>query len=151
MTERMTETELLDLAIEATDNILQILSVAFGLVSAYIAGLYFFLNRAPFALRLAAFVLLSIGLAFLGVVAFGVHGILVGMDAAWRGLPATASGITSVGGERPAWLGGLSVYEAAVLLGFAVFALVYLALAYVTFIYRWRLRADQGARRDRVG
>lgn len=133
----MTEAELLELSNEATSNILHILSVAFGLVSAYIAGLYLFLRRAPLALRFVAFVLLSIGLAFLGVVAYGVHGMLTGMDVAWRALPETASGIVSFGGERPAVLGGFSIYETAVILGFGVFGLVYMALAWLTFLYRW--------------
>lgn len=133
----MTEGQLLELSLSATENVLHVLSVAFGLISAYIAGLFFFLNRAPFTLRLIAFGLLSIGLTFLGVIAFGVHGILTGMDAAWREMPVTSTGIVSFGGERPASLGGFSIYEAAVLLGFSVFGLVYLALAYLTFLFRW--------------
>lgn len=138
----MTEAELLERSIEATDNILQILSVAFGLISAYIGGLYFFLHRAPFALRLVAFALLSVGLAFLGVVAYGVHGILTGMDVAWRALPETSTGIRSFGGETAPFLGGLTVYETAVILGFGVFALVYLALAHLTFVYRWAAKTS---------
>ena len=133
----VTEGQLLELSIASIGNILHVLSVAFGLIFAYIGGLYFFLNRAPLALRLIAFGLLSIGLAFIGVVTLGIHGILIGMDGAWRDLPITATGVVSLGGERPPILGGVSFYEAGVALGFAVFGFVYIALAYLTFGYRW--------------
>ena len=133
----MTEGELLELSQMATENILNVLSVSFGVIFAYMGGLYFFLRHAPFALRFIAFTLLSVALAFIGVVAFGVHGMLAGMDSAWRTLPENVTGIQSFGGERPAALGGFSIYEAGVMLGFSVFGLVYLALAYVTFAFRW--------------
>ncbi len=133
----MSEGDLLALAVDNTDALVQLVSTAFGVVSAYIAGLFFFLNRAPLALRLAAYALLSVSLAFLGLVALGIYGIIVGADAAWRALPETASGVTSLGGERPAPLLGLSVYEAGAALGATAFASVYLALGYMTFFYRW--------------
>lgn len=133
----MTEGELLDLAVSSTDTILQLVSTGFAFVSAYIAGLFFFLGKAPFALRFMGFALLSVALAFLGVVALGLLGILVGADDAWRELTNTATGVTSLGGERPAFLLGISVYEGGALLGFAAFGLLYLALLYLTFFFRW--------------
>ena len=141
----MTEAELLELALEGTNGVLMLVSTAFAFVSAYIAGLYFVLRGAPFALRLAAFALISVTLAFLGVISMGLLGILFGADTAWRELGQTASGVTSLGGERPEFLLGLSVYEAGAVLGFASFGLLYIALAYMTFFYRWP-ETGRGAR-----
>lgn len=134
----MTEADLLALANDGTETTIQLVSTAFAIVSAYIAGLFFFLGRAPFLLRFVSFCLLSITLAFFGLLAFGLFGVLEGADAAWRALPETATGVTSLGGERPPALRGFSIYEVTVLLGFSAFALVYVAMAYMTFIYRWR-------------
>lgn len=133
----MTESDLLALATDGTDAILQLVSTGFAFVSAYIAGLYFFLRKAPLALRLASFGLLSITLAFLGIVGLGLLGILFGADVAWREIGETATGVRSLGGERPAFLLGFSVYEAGAALGFAAFGLLYLALGFMTFFYRW--------------
>lgn len=136
----MSEADLLAMSIDGTDAIVQLVAAAFTIISAYIAGLYFFLRRAPLPLRLAAFGLVSITLAFLGMLAFGLFGVLVGADTAWRVLPETVSGVESLGGVRPPWLGGLSFYEAGATLGYGAFGLIYLALAYVTFVYRWQER-----------
>lgn len=138
----MTESELLALATDGTETVIQLVSTAFGIISAYIAGLYFLLSRAPVALRLAAYLLLSICLAFLGVLALGLLGILGGADTAWRALETTTTGVRSLGGERHAALFGLSVYEIGAGLGFAAFTLVYLALGYMTFFYRWPAKGD---------
>lgn len=136
----MGEGDLLSFALEGTNVVIALVSTAFGIISAYIAGLYFFLNRAPLALRLSAFALLSVTLAFMGLLAVGVLGMLAGADQAWRGLPATVTGVRSLGGERPEILFGLSIYEVGAGLGFGSFALVYVALAYLTFLYRWPAR-----------
>lgn len=133
----MTEEELLGLAIGGTDAVVQIVATAFAIISAYIAGLHFFLGRSGLGLKAASFLLLSVALAFLGVMAMGLYGILGGTDAAWRALPEVASGVTSLGGERPPYLMGFSVYEVGAGLGFGAFALVYVALAYLTFVHRW--------------
>lgn len=133
----MGEDALLELAMEGVGVVIALVSTAFGIISAYIAGLFFFLRRAPFTLRFAAFGLLSVTLAFMGLLALGLLGILGGADEAWRALESTVSGVNSLGGERPEILFGLSVYEAGAGLGFGSFALVYLMLAYMTFFYRW--------------
>ncbi|MEM9726580.1 MAG: hypothetical protein AAF909_14115 [Pseudomonadota bacterium] len=134
----MNENDLLSLATDGTEAVLTLVSTAFAFISAYIAGLYFFLRKAPLALRLASFALLSVTLSFLGIIALGLLGILYGADVAWRELDATATNVTSLGGERPDFLMGLSVYEAGAASGFLAFSLLYLALGFMTFFYRWR-------------
>lgn len=133
----MSEPDLMSLAVEGIESVLSLVSTAFAIISAYIAGLYFFLSRAPIGLRIAGFSLLTISLIFLGMMALGLYGLLNGADVAWRDLANTASGVTSLGGERPEWFLGLSVAEASLSIGFLAFGAVYAALAYMTFVYRW--------------
>lgn len=133
----MTEAEILDVRNETTGLVISLVSVGFGMISAYLAGLWFFLRAAPAFLRFVGFTLLSIGLAFLGVVGIGLHGVLLGTDTAWEKLPETATEIPSFGAVRSEALGGLTFYEAGAGLGFTAFGAIYLALAFMTFFYRW--------------
>ncbi len=135
---RMTEAEILVLRGGLTGLVISVVSVSFGMVSAYIAGLWLFLKRAPFALRLITFLLLTAGLTFMGAITWGLHELLLSTDRAWAKLSTTATGIVNFGGLRPDILQGLSLYEASAALGFIAFGGIYLALAYMTFGYRWR-------------
>ena len=65
----MTEAEIMQAFLASGQVVISLFSMFFAMISAYIAGLYFFLNQAPVALRLLAFVLLSVGLVFLGAAA----------------------------------------------------------------------------------
>ncbi len=134
----MSEAEILVLRGGLTGLVISVVSVSFGMISAYIAGLWLFLKDAPFALRGLAFLLLTAGLAFMGAITWGLHELLLSTDRAWAKLGETATGITDFGGLRPPYLGGWSLYEASAGLGLASFASIYLALAYMTFFYRWR-------------
>lgn len=133
----MSEAEILAMRIGLTGLIISIVSVSFGMISAYIAGLWLFLKRAPAALRTLAFTLLSIGLAFMGFLTWGLHELMLGTDRAWAQLPANVTGFASFGGERPQWLYGLSYYEFGAVLGAGAFVALYLVLAYLTYLYRW--------------
>ena len=134
----MTEAEILVLRGGLTGLVISVVSVSFGMISAYIAGLWLFLKRAPFALRLIAFLLLSAGLAFMGAITWGLHELLLSTDRAWSKLATTATEIPNFGGTRPEYLLGFTIYEASAALGFLAFAGIYLALVYMTFGYRWR-------------
>lgn len=133
----MSEAEILAMRIGLTGLIISVVSVSFGMISAYIAGLWLFLRRTPVALRLLTFALLSIGLVFMGILTWGLHALLLGTDRAWAQLGASSTAITSFGGERPEYLFGLSLYEFGAGLGAVAFGAIYLALAYLTFLYRW--------------
>lgn len=140
----MSEGEILSIRNELTALVISVVSVSFGMISAYIVGLWLFLKDAPMALRVLCFLLLSCGLAFMGVVTGGIHALLVGTERAWSTLGPTAVGITSFGGERPEVLRGLSLYEASAALGGFAFVAIYLALFYFTFFYRWPDQAGRG-------
>jgi len=133
----MTEAEILSLRNDLTGLVISVVSVSFGMISAYIAGLWLFLREAPVSLRLLAFVLLSFGLAFMGAATWGLNDLLVGTEHAWVKLPSHATDIAGFGDVRPPWLGGLSLYEASAMLGALSFGAIYVALAYLTFIYKW--------------
>ena len=59
----MTEADILAIRNDLTEIVISGVSVSFGMISAYIAGLWLFLKNAPFGLRALAFFMLSIGLA----------------------------------------------------------------------------------------
>ncbi|MEZ5816638.1 MAG: hypothetical protein R3D44_06125 [Hyphomicrobiaceae bacterium] len=136
----MSEAELTQQIFNAIDSVLTVFSVFFTLVSGYLAALYLFLAHAPVALRLVAFSLLSTGLAFLGGVAMTVQNIQNGLFTAWAKLPAPTISVTQL--RNPIAIAavldnGWSLQEAGVAIGWGVAICVYVALAYLTFAYRW--------------
>ena len=133
----MTEADILSVRNDVTGLVISVVSVSFGMISAYIAGLWLFLREAPLTLRLLAFALLSCGLAFMGAVTAGLNGLLIGTDHAWTKLTTRTTDIDNFGDVRPPWLHGLSLYEASAALGALAFGAIYLALAYLTFVYKW--------------
>ncbi len=133
----MSEAEILSIRNELTGLVVSVVSVSFGMISAYIAGLWLFLREAPISLRLLAFALLSCGLAFMGALTIGLNELLIGTGRAWSKLASPASGIPGFGNARPDWLHGLTLYEASALLGSLAFGAIYVSLAYLTFVYRW--------------
>ncbi len=133
----MSEGEILSIRNELTGLVLSVVLISFGMISAYIVGLWLFLRDAPLSLRLLTFFLLSCGLAFMGVLTSGLNGLLIGTERAWSKLASNSVGIPSFGAERPDILQGLSLYEASAALGCAAFLAIYVALFFFTFFYRW--------------
>lgn len=133
----MSEADILSIRNELTSLVVSVVSVSFGMISAYIAGLWLFLREAPISLRLLAFTLLTCGLAFMGALTLGLNDLLAGTEHAWSKLVSPATEISGFGNARPAWLHGLTLYEASALLGSLAFVAIYISLAYLTFIYRW--------------
>jgi hypothetical protein len=134
----MSESELMQAFLASGQVVISLFSMFFAMVSAYIAGLYFFLNRAPLALRLLAFALLSCGLVFLGAAAAIQQRLQSDLSAAWA---KVQSPIFSIGAlNNPLSLPlphDWSLRDLGTLLGWITAASVYLALAYMTFIYQW--------------
>jgi len=139
----MTFGELTQGRIDVVSFILSLFSVFFTIVSAYIAALYFFLGAAGFGLRLLAFFVLTVSFLFLGGLAFTVSDLIEALIAAWNraDIPITSEqrlrGLFFVNGSN------FYFYYVGALLGWAVAFIVYLALAYLTFGYRWRSSAAQ--------
>ena len=134
----MTFGELTQGRIDAASFILSLFSMFFTICSAYIAALYFFLGVAPFALRLLAFFVLTVSFLFLGGMAFTISDLVEVVISNWEQAEIPLSSQQTVR-EWLAQLGGsFEFYYVGALLGWGCAFIVYLALAYLTFGYRWR-------------
>lgn len=136
----MTEAEILQGLFSAIGSVITIFSLLFTMVSAYLAALYLFLGHAPLLLRLVAFALLSFGLVFLGGSVAVIQTMQNGLFAAWAKLPSPAFDLRELRNPLPIELGNMvpfSQQQIGVGIGWASATLVYLALAYLTFAYRW--------------
>ena len=134
----MTEAEILSVRNEVTAIVVSVTGFSFTMISAYIAALWLFLKDAPFPLRALTFLLLSSGLAFMGVMSAGLNDLLLATETAWGKLAKTATGLPGFGNARPDYLMGFTMYDAAAILGTVTFGAIYLALFYLTFFYRWQ-------------
>ena len=83
----MTESEILQNMIGSIQSVMSLFSMFFGMISGYIVALFLFLHRAPMALRLLAFSLMSLGLVFLGGSALSIQ-LLPGRLISSASLPA---------------------------------------------------------------
>lgn len=134
----MTFGELTQGRIDAAGFILGLFSMFFTICSAYIAALYFFLGVAPFALRLLAFFVLTVSFLFLGGMAFTVSDLVEVVISNWEQADIPYNSQQTVR-EWLTHLGGsFQLYYVGALLGWGCAFIVYLALAYLTFGYRWR-------------
>jgi hypothetical protein len=133
----MTEPELIGLSLDTTASILQIVALYFSIVSVYIGALHYFLSRAPWLMRLVAFVFFSGAMVFLGITTVAVERTTSGVLNALRQLPdrGAAPPPTELyfGLDRFVTAGDISI---GVLAGWAMTLGIYLALAYLTFAYK---------------
>jgi hypothetical protein len=136
----MTESEILANAIQAAQAATSLFGVFLTIVTAYIVGLYWFLSQAGSSLKFFAFFLLSLSLAALAMLAWNLQYLGEGMHEAWSRLPQKMTGMETLGPPilvRNAFTkGGILV----TIMGWTVGLLIYIALAYMTFIYRWPAR-----------
>lgn len=138
----MTESDILQAAVQAAQASAAVFSIFLTIVSAYLAGLYFFINQAPFGLRLIAFFLLSISLVTLGAFAYNLQWLGEGMHTAWQKLPQHMTGMDTLGPPLIVQSVFLDGRVAGSLTAWAFGAVVYVSLAYMTFFYSWPRRAS---------
>lgn len=137
----MSESELLQITVSVAGTLLSVFSVFFGIVSAYVVALYLFLHQAPLPLRLLAFFLLT--MAFVVIAAMGWHMqyLSEGIHVAWTALKTKATGMSSLG---PPTIARTLLVDGRVFTAWtawSLYGIVYVLLAYLTFIYRWPHRA----------
>lgn len=136
----MTEAELLELLTEGVANVLALVSIYFTVVSAYLAAIYYFLNKAPVIMRLVAFIMFSGAMLFLGLAAVGVERMLAGQFYALEALPERVApppdnaALIYFGMEAVV----TSQYQVGVWLGWIVAGLVYVSCLYLTFLHPWK-------------
>lgn len=134
----MSEADILQNLFDAIDAVLVVFSTFFAIVSGYVAALYFFLARAPLVLRTVAFSLLTIGLAFLGGTATVIQKLQEGLFAAWDRLERPIVPLQDLRNPLPGlYTAGFTQQQIGVGIGWIVALAVYVALFYLTFIYRW--------------
>lgn len=141
----MSEAEILQGLFSAIGSVITIFSLLFTMVSGYLAALYLFLGHAPLLLRLVAFALLSSGLVFLGGSVAVIQTIQNGLFGAWAKLPTPAIDLRALRNPLPFELSELTPFsqqEIGVGVGWACAFLVYVALAYLTFVYRWPVQGQ---------
>jgi hypothetical protein len=156
----MTEAEILQLSFSANEAVASLFSIFFAIVSAYIAGLYFFIHRAPTMLKVIAFALLTIGFLFIGQSMSGIEVRILGLVEAWEGLQVKTTGLEKLNNPIfpvPAqdfldWAGiKVMAYDgnrAGIYTGWSVSMLAYVALFYATFVYRWPVNEQPGGTKE---
>jgi hypothetical protein len=136
----VTQAEILQALLESIHVVMSLYSMFFAITSAYIAGLYFFLARAPLALKALAYGVLSIGLVFLGGAASIQQKIQIGLHTAWAKQKGPIIAAEALRNPLPVTIPmppGWSHYDIGVAVGWLSAAIVYIALGYLTFFYRW--------------
>ena len=145
----MSEAELLHLSFATNEAMMAVFSMFFAIVSAYLAGLYFFLNRSPVPIKVLAFSLLSAAFIFLGQTMAGIERRAQGIIDAWKTIENPVTGIQDLEqlaiplplkfAMSDAQMASLSYdgFTTGSIMGWIVAMAVYLALAYLTFLYRW--------------
>lgn len=145
----MSESEILQLSFATNEAMMAVFSMFFAIVSAYLAGLYFFLNRSPATIKMLAFGVLSAAFIFLGQAMAGIESRAKGIINAWKSIPDPVTGIRDL--EQLAiplplqlvvdqhQMASLSYdgFTAGSVMGWVVAVAVYLTLAYLTFFYTW--------------
>jgi hypothetical protein len=134
----MTEAEILQSLFASVDAVVNLFSTFLAIVFAYVAGLYFFLNRAPMVLKLLGYALLTIGLAFVGAAALMQQKLQEELLGAWAKLPTPTISLDLLSNPVPHALPvGVSFYEIGIAIAWITGLGMYLGLGYMTFFYRW--------------
>jgi hypothetical protein len=140
----MSEAEVVEQLVEFTSILLAGVSVFFTAVSAYIAALNYFIGQASFIARFFAFMFITVVLGMLAMVMLGAQfthqGLIArlyeikeveGLSAAGRAVLANSAPETSI-------VGAISLDDAVRAGVWTTAALIYLALAYLTFVHKWK-------------
>jgi hypothetical protein len=133
----MSLSELMQARFDSAGTILATFSLFFTIVSAYIAALYFFLGKAPFAMRAVAFTLLSISFLFLAAVVASITEVVEVLITRWSeaAIPVgpnewLRAAFMQLGSSYGLYYSGLVI---STTIGIAVF----IVLGYLTFFYSW--------------
>jgi hypothetical protein len=131
----MSLSELMQARFDSANTIIAIFSLFFTIVSAYIAALYF--GKAPLAMRLVAFTLLTISFLFLAAVIASVTEVVEVLISRW-----VEAAIPVAEGERlrsllAGWGSSYALYYSGVVLATVVGAAGFIVLGYLTFFYSW--------------
>lgn len=134
----MTEAEVIEQLVEFQNVLLTGVTVYFTIMSAYVVGLYAFLDEAGFLLKFFAFLFLTVSLMFLGALFFGAANFQNGLVDVLRELDAGDATRLSPAG-RAALANADSGIDQQIRTAFLVASGgFYIALAVLTFWNGWR-------------
>lgn len=143
----MTEGETIEQLIEFTSILLLGVSLIFSIVSAYVVALNYFIGSANFPARLASFAFMTLVLGMLMATMAGASTTQAGLIARLHELDAeghlTAAGRAALANANPEITGVItrhvySIDQIVLLCAWVGMGAVYLGLAYLTFLHRWR-------------
>jgi hypothetical protein len=133
----MSLSELMQARFDSANTILATFSLFFTIVSAYIAALYFFIGKAPFAMRAVAFTLLTISFLFLAAVVASVTDVVEVLITRWVEAAIPVAPDERLRALLMGWGSSYSLYYAGVILASTVGVAVFIVLGYLTFFYTW--------------
>jgi hypothetical protein len=137
----LTEAETIEQLVEFQTVLLTGVTVYFTIISAYVVGLYAFLDEAGFLLKFFAFLFLTVTLLFLGTLFFGAANFQSGLVDVLREIDADSARSLSPAG-RAALGNADSGVDQYIRTGFlAASGGFYLALAVLTYWNGWRKSA----------
>ncbi len=143
----MTEGEVVEQLVHFTDTLLLGVSLIFSVVSAYVVALNYFIGQANFMARFGSFAFMSLVMGMLLVTMMGAGATHSGLVARLEELGEegrlTVAGRALLTNAAPdarwAALGqAYSIDEIIRLCVLAGLAMVYFALAYLTFLHPWK-------------
>ena len=132
----MTEAELTEQLLAVNEQVYFAISVSFTVISAYILGLYWFLHKSSWLLKLEAFFLFTLVLVLLGMASFGLsrhsQGIILSLEALSQTTELSILGKMSL--EQMARGVSMMLTKGSFFVG----GFIYIGLAYLTFFYNWK-------------
>jgi hypothetical protein len=142
----MSEGEVIEQLVEFTAILLAGVSVLFTVVSAYVVALNYFIGEANLLARALTFVFVSLILGMLVFVMMGAQVTQIGLVDRLVELEQagelTAAGHAALANARPEngfdIMGQRSIDDIVRLCIWSGLGFIYIALAYLTFVHRWR-------------
>lgn len=154
----MTEGETIEQLVDFMTILLNGAGVFFTIVSVYLAGLNYVLFNEKLIARLTAFLFVTLSLGMLVVVLAGAQTVHRGLIERLRELQdsgdLTAAGEAALRNQEHGVLVGpvaVSIDDAVAYTIYATMTVIYLALIYLTFIYRWQPHEPPSAKELLIG
>lgn len=141
----MSEGETVEQLVDFMTILLNGAGVFFTIVSVYLAGLNYVLHNEKMVARLAAFLFVTLSLGMMVTVLIGAQSVHRGLVDRLRELRdegrLTAAGEAALRNQEQQFMIGpmaVSIDDGVAYTIYATMVVIYLALIYLTFIYRWQ-------------
>jgi NADH:ubiquinone oxidoreductase subunit 4 (subunit M) len=143
----MTEGEVVEQSIEYMGLVVLGMSLIFSVVSAYVVALNYFVGEATFSARFGAYTFVSLILALLLVVIIGAQNTHTGLME--RLVELEASGDLTAAGQAVLANSRTGIDDIVRYMVWFGMLAVFVVLAYMTFLHRWKPEVVQVALQSR--